>query len=169
MSIIHPELIARIQQIRCLTFDVEGILTLQYRSLQPPFSTDLFSQNDREGLIDLINQGFIVGIISSSESKLLQHLLQELHIPFIYLGAKDKRIGYEEIKQAMNLTDMECAHMGDGERDIPLLEKVGLAITVPHASSVIKEKSHYCTSHDGGWGAVGEVAYLMRRYQRELH
>ena len=166
---LHFDLIQKIFPLKCLLFDVEGILTLQYRSLKPPFSTDLFYHEDRLALMEMIQKEFIIGIISSGETKLLRKTLDDIKVPFIYLGVRDKVAAYEEMKMALNLEPHQFAHMGDGPLDAALFEKVGFSISVPNAPVEIQKKALYCTQKEGGWGAVEEICHLILHYQRGYH
>jgi len=166
---ISCDLIQRIFPLKCLLFDVEGILTLQYRSLQPPFVTDLFYHEDRLALMEMLQKEFIIGIISSGETKLLRKICQDMKIPFIYLGVRDKVAAFEEMRAALNFKPENFSHMGDGPLDADLFEKVGFSISVPNASIDIQKKALYCTKKEGGWGAVSEACQLILHYQRGYH
>lgn len=159
----------RLQQLRCLIFDMEGILSVQSRVSRPPFTENLLLDVDRESLKKLIDAGFIVAVISSGRSSLMKKNLLDIGIKWVYMGAYFKIEPYEEIKSLCGLTDSECAHMGDGPADVPLFEKVGFAVTVPHAELSLHHKAHYCTTAQGAWGAVREFADLIFYYQRRCH
>ncbi|RLC32948.1 MAG: phenylphosphate carboxylase subunit delta, partial [Deltaproteobacteria bacterium] len=51
----------------------------------------------------------------------------------------------------------EIAFMGDDLVDLPLMKKVGLAVTVADAHETVLEHAHLITSAKGGDGAVREV------------
>jgi 3-deoxy-D-manno-octulosonate 8-phosphate phosphatase (KDO 8-P phosphatase) len=117
----------------------------------------------------LIDNDFIIGVISSGGSKILRKHLQDLNIPFIYLGVQNKVEVYQEIKTSLSLEDHHFSHMGDGPLDAELFSKVGFSISVPNAPFDIKSQALYCTQSEGGWGAVAEVAKLILYYQRGYH
>ena len=62
----------------------------------------------------------------------------------------------------------EVAFMGDDLTDLPLLEKVGLAVTVPNAVAVVKEAAHFITSRNGGDGAYREMVDLIITAQGKM-
>jgi 3-deoxy-D-manno-octulosonate 8-phosphate phosphatase (KDO 8-P phosphatase) len=45
--------------------------------------------------------------------------------------------------------------------DIPVLDRVGLAVTVADADAVVKQHVHWITSRPGGQGAVREICDLI--------
>ena len=51
--------------------------------------------------------------------------------------------------------------MGDDIIDIPILEKVGFAVSVPNAPEYIASYAHYITKSSGGKGAVREVIDML--------
>ena len=51
--------------------------------------------------------------------------------------------------------------------DLPLMRRVGLAITVPNACAEAKKAAHYVTKKEGGKGAVREVDEIILRSQNK--
>jgi 3-deoxy-D-manno-octulosonate 8-phosphate phosphatase (KDO 8-P phosphatase) len=68
---------------------------------------------------------------------------------------------FSEILAAQKLTPREVAYMGDDWLDLPLLSRVGLAVTVSDAVAEVKEVAHYVTRQAGGRGAVRELCELI--------
>ena len=52
--------------------------------------------------------------------------------------------------------------IGDELFDIPVMKAVGFSATVPHAPEEVKREANYVTDHAGGWGAVREIADMIR-------
>ena len=52
-------------------------------------------------------------------------------------------------------------YAGDDWIDLPVLKRVGLAVTVPEADKIVKDSVHWVTSHGGGKGAVREICNLV--------
>jgi 3-deoxy-D-manno-octulosonate 8-phosphate phosphatase (KDO 8-P phosphatase) len=62
---------------------------------------------------------------------------------------------------ATGLEAPELCYAGDDWLDIPVLDRVGLAVTVADADAVVKEHAHWITSRNGGHGAVREICDLI--------
>jgi len=93
----------------------------------------------------------------------LRTRLKDLGITRAFLGVSDKLAIYNQIKNEEQLQDAEIAYMGDDIPDLPVMQKVALAITVPNAASEVKAIAHLCTTRGGGMGAVREACdYLLR-------
>ncbi|MGZ5144219.1 MAG: phenylphosphate carboxylase subunit delta, partial [Burkholderiales bacterium] len=58
-----------------------------------------------------------------------------------------------------------CAYMGDDWVDLPVLTRCGLALSVPEAPAVVRQRVHYVTHASGGRGAVREACELMMQAQ----
>ena len=71
----------------------------------------------------------------------------------------------DKIIAATGLGVEQMAFMGDDLFDIPVLERVGFGVTVPHAVDAVKNRVHYVTQTPGGWGAVREIADAIRGAQ----
>ena len=59
----------------------------------------------------------------------------------------------------------QICFMGDDLIDIPILKRVGLAITVPNAMREVKDVAHHITDKEGGRGAVREVCEMLLKAQ----
>ena len=74
----------------------------------------------------------------------------------------------QELLGKLQLSPEVAAFMGDDVVDLPVMRRVGLAITVPKATPVVQDHSHYTTKHEGGHGAVREVCELIMSAQGTL-
>jgi 3-deoxy-D-manno-octulosonate 8-phosphate phosphatase (KDO 8-P phosphatase) len=63
----------------------------------------------------------------------------------------------------LGVTPAETACVGDDTPDLPMLEKVGLAIAVADAHPALRPVVHWVTTAPGGRGAVREVCDLIIR------
>jgi 3-deoxy-D-manno-octulosonate 8-phosphate phosphatase (KDO 8-P phosphatase) len=57
------------------------------------------------------------------------------------------------------------AYVGDDLPDLPILERVGLAIAVANAAPEVKRAAHYVTRRRGGEGAVREAIETILKAQ----
>ncbi|WP_068542963.1 KdsC family phosphatase [Thermodesulfatator autotrophicus] len=161
-----PEIFEKAAKIRLLLLDVDGILT-DARIIVDEAGREIkhFCVRDGMGIKLLQMAGLEVGLLSSRTSKPVSHRAQELGIDMIFQGEKDKLSLYEKIKGKKALSDQNIAFMGDDWVDIPVLARVGLAITVPEAWPPVKDYAHYVTQNKGGHGAVREVCDLLLKAQ----
>lgn len=126
-----------------------------------------FDARDGQGIRLLQRGGIRVGIISGRSSAAVTHRAKDLGIELLYQRAEDKLALYEKIKRRTGLSDLEIAYVGDDLVDLPLLERVGLAITVNDCWPDLKRIGDYVTRATGGRGAVREVAELLLKVQRK--
>ncbi|WP_022852767.1 KdsC family phosphatase [Thermodesulfatator atlanticus] len=162
MMSFPEEILKRASKIKLLLLDVDGILT-DGRIIIDASGSEIkhFCVRDGMGIKLLQMAGIEVGLLSSRTSLPVSHRAQELGIDLIIQGEKDKLSLYEKIKQEKSLKDEEIAFMGDDWVDIPVLARVGLAISVPEAWPPVKDYAHYVTKQNGGYGAVREVCDLI--------
>ena len=159
-----PEVLSRAKRVELLLLDVDGILTNGAIILTGSGEEiKVFSVLDGMGIKLLQKIGVEVGIVSSRNSKVVEHRGRELGIEIIVQGELDKLTAVESILKQKGLTFESVAYMGDDWVDIPLLRRTGLAITVPNAWPPVKEYAHYITLREGGKGAVREVCELIIR------
>lgn len=154
------------KKIRLAIFDVDGILTngmLIYG--QDGTEQKHFHVHDGLGMKLLMESGIDVAIITAKESNIVTRRMQHLGITHVYQGSSDKLPAYEDLKKKLNITDEQISYMGDDLTDLPLLRRVGLAITVPNAPNIIQQHSHWITATHGGNGAVREVCDTILQSQ----
>lgn len=156
----------RLKKIKLLLLDVDGVLTDGRIFWQEDQGwTRFFHVKDGYGLKLLMKAGIQVGVISGGDSKDVKTRVEFLKLNYAFLGDENKIVAFDKIVAASGLKPDQIAFMGDELFDIPVLEKVGFSATVPHAVDPVKERVHYITQHEGGWGAVREVADAIRKAQ----
>jgi len=156
------EIFQRAKKVKVLLLDVDGILTdgkIIFTSSGEEIKC--FSVFDGLGIKLLQNMGIEVGILSSRISKPLEIRAKELGIKVVIQGELNKLEAFEKFLLETGIKPEEVAYMGDDLIDIPVLKKVGFAITVPNAWDLVKQYAHYVTKRPGGNGAVREVAEII--------
>src|SRR3990170_4192462 len=113
----------------------------------------------------LMRAGIDVAIITARESKVVLHRARNLGIEMVYQKAMDKVIAFEDILKKRQLSPQETAYIGDELVDIPLLRRVGFAVTVKDAVADVKKHVDYTTAKNGGCGAVREICELILKVQ----
>jgi len=161
---------ARAKKIRVLLMDVDGVLTdgkIWLLSRRDGTASEIkgFSAHDGAGLKLARAAGLRTGVITGRESAAVAVRARDCEIEFIYQKQATKLGAYEEILRATGAVHSEVAYVGDDLPDIPLLERVGLAVAVANAAPEVKRSAHYVTARSGGEGAVREVIELIVKAQ----
>ena len=163
MSLLSPEaLAARARPIRIAAFDVDGIMTdgsLTFDSTGRELKT--FHVRDGLGLKLLQNAGIILAIVTGRSSSIVDVRARELGIRHVIQGSADKLVSCQTLLEQLGLDWTQCAYMGDDLPDLPVLEKCGLALTVPEAPVLIRNQAHWISPVGGGKGAVRCAAEMM--------
>jgi 3-deoxy-D-manno-octulosonate 8-phosphate phosphatase (KDO 8-P phosphatase) len=156
----------RARDVRMIVFDVDGVLTdgsLFYDNQGQEYKA--FNSRDGHGIKMLRASGVKTGIITGRTSQIVLHRARNLGIEYIYQGAEDKLEALQSLLQETGLTPDQIAYMGDDVVDLPVLNRCGLAITVPDAPDEVKARSHVVTQAGAGRGAAREVCELIMRAQ----
>jgi 3-deoxy-D-manno-octulosonate 8-phosphate phosphatase (KDO 8-P phosphatase) len=167
---VAASVLARAKKIRVLLMDVDGVLTdghVWLLSRRDGTASELkgFSAHDGAGLKLARAAGLRTGVITGRESSAVTQRSRECEIEFVFQGRATKLGAYEEILRATGASESEVAYVGDDLPDIPVLERVGLAIAVANAAPEVKRAAHYVTARTGGEGAVREVIELIVKAQ----
>ena len=166
MSLTRKQLLARARKIKLLLLDVDGVLTdgkIYY--LPNPrggfFETKTFHSRDGLGIRMAHAVGIKTGIITGRGTPVIVHRVKELGIHYLHQNTYDKIRAYEEICRDAGLKDEQVAYVGDDIVDLPVLERVGLAVGVADGAPSLRKKVHYWTRAAGGQGAVRETIELI--------
>jgi len=163
MTLLDLEAVTRrAARIRCLFLDIDGVMTDCRLYLGPDgFEIKAVHVRDGYGMKQLLKNGVELAVISGRPSEAMRARMAFLGIRHVYLDTEDKLPAYEAIRDRLGLTDEECAHMGDDVPDLPLLERVGLAMCVADAHPRVTDVCHWQSRHLGGNGAIREAADLI--------
>jgi len=167
---IAPSILSRAKKIRVLLMDVDGVLTdghVWLLSHRDGTASELkgFSAYDGSGLKLARAAGLRTGLITGRESAAVTQRARECEIEFVYQGRAAKLPAYEEILRATGASESEVAYVGDDLPDVPILQRVGLAVAVANAVPEVKRAAHFVTLRSGGEGAVREAIELIVKAQ----
>jgi len=159
----------KIKPIRLVAFDVDGVLTdggLYLSDSGDEFKR--FNSLDGHGLKMLRASGVELAIITGRRSKCVELRAKNLDIQRLYQGVDDKWEAMQSLLSETKLAPEAAAFMGDDVIDLPVMRRVGLAISVPAAPQLVRENAHYVSQREGGHGAVREVCELIMAAQGTL-
>lgn len=156
------DILERAAKIKLVIFDVDGVLTdgslflgddgLEYKA---------FNSRDGHGMKMLQQCGVTVAIITGRTSKVVEYRMQSLGVTHVYQGQLDKRQAFTELLEKLTLDAREVAYVGDDVVDLPVMTKVGLAIAVQDAHTMVLQHSHWQTPSCGGRGAGRDVCEML--------
>ena len=165
MQDIHSKAAA----VRLIVFDVDGVLTdgslfigddgQEYKA---------FNSKDGHGMVMLQQSGVEIAIITGRTSEVVRIRMASLGIERVYQGKREKLPAYEGIKQITGFDDEHIAYVGDDVVDLPVMTRVGFAVTVQDAHPLAKQHAHWVTPSGGGRGAAREVCELIMDAQGTL-
>lgn len=152
----------RAQNIRLVAFDVDGVLTdgsLLYNEAGEQLKR--FNALDGHGLKMLKQSGIRVVLITGRSGSIVMRRAADLGIDLVYQDARNKDQLISTIASDQSLNLEQIAYLGDDIIDLQAMQKVGLAVSVPHAPIYIQQAAHWVTTVNGGFGAARELADII--------
>ena len=161
---LSPELAQRAARVNLLVLDVDGVLT-DGRIVYADYGDELkcFDVQDGAGMVFWHRAGLKSAIITARQSRLIKRRAKEMRVDFLAQKQLLKLPAYEEVLKRFRVTAEQVCAMGDDLMELPILRRVGFAVSVPNAVDEVKQASHYVTRKDGGRGAVRETVELILR------
>lgn len=163
------ELQNRAADIRLMVFDVDGVLT-DGRLLYDEQGAELkaFHSRDGFGMKAAPRFGLPLALITGRSSPMVTRRARELNIEHVYQGCDDKLAALADLLSRTGLAPTQLAYAGDDWIDLPVMARVGLAMTVADADPVVREQAHYVTTACGGAAAGREMIALLLQAQGKL-
>ena len=156
----------RASRVKLMIFDVDGVLTdggLRYGPDGELIKT--FNVLDGHGIKLLQQSGVKTAIISARQSAIVARRAADLGIGILMQGVHDKRAAFERTASEAGMTPDVCGFMGDDVIDLPVMTRVGFAVSVPNGHPEVRSRAHYVAEAAGGRGAVREVCDFILRAQ----
>lgn len=154
----------RARAIALVSFDVDGVLT-DGRIVYSDDGREIkaFHVQDGSAIKMLQAAGITVALITGRSSPVVARRAAELGITHVRQAAGDKAAALDGILGELGLTLAAAAHVGDDLPDLPLFDRVGLAVGVPNGHPSALARVHYVTQLAGGQGVAREVCELLLR------
>ena len=163
---ISPALKKRAAQIQIVLMDVDGTMTdgsvtLLSQADGSALEIKTFDAHDGQGLTLAHTAGVRTGCITGRESAALMRRAKEMKMEFIYMKQAMKIPAYEEILKKSGVPESAVAFIGDDLPDLPIMQRVGLAVAVGDAVVEVKKAAHFTTQAHAGRGAIREAIELI--------
>lgn len=163
---MNQEAYERAKRIKLVVFDVDGVMTDGSLYLcDDGQEYKAFNSQDGLGMKLMKASGVDMAIITGRTSKVVVKRAENTGVAHFFQGVEDKLEAFLHLAAELGLDHSQCAFMGDDVVDLPPMLRSGLAITVPAAPAMVRERAHYVTSREGGRGAVREVTELIMQAQ----
>ena len=166
---LSASLLKRAKQIQVLLMDVDGTLSRGVCLLSQADGTGMelkiFNPQDGLGMNLARIEGLHTGVITGRESAALAQRAKEMNLEYVYQKQPTKIPAYEEILKRAGVRDSAVAYLGDDLPDLPVMQRVGLALAVADAVAEVREAAHYITTARAGEGAAREVVELILKAQ----
>lgn len=156
----------RAARVKLMIFDVDGVLTdgsLHYGADGEALKT--FNVHDGLGIKLLQESGVQTAIISARISAQVAKRAADLGIVHVHQGGHDKLTPFNALLARLGITADEVGFIGDDIVDLPILGRVGFAVSVPNGRSEVHARAHLITEAAGGRGAVREVCEFILHAQ----
>ena len=157
---------AKAQKIKLVIFDVDGVLTdgsLFYGDDGQEYKA--FQARDGHGMKMLQKSGVDIAIITGRQSEVVAHRAKNLNIDHVYQGQLEKLPAFKTLLEKLDLLPEEVAYVGDDVVDLPIMIRVGLAVTVKDGHELVKKHAHWVTENCGGHGAAREICEFIMQAQ----
>src|SRR5579862_2202591 len=146
--------------------DVDGTMTaggvtLLSQTEEIAVEIKTFDAHDGQGLTLAHTAGLRTGCITGRQSSALLRRAREMNMEFVYMKQPLKIPAYEEILRKAGVPESAVAYVGDDLPDLPVMNRVGLAVAVGDAVPEVKKAAHYVTKARAGRGAIREAIELI--------
>jgi len=156
----------RARAVKLLILDIDGVMT-DGRIIYSVYGDELrfFDVQDGFGLTLLHRAKLRTVIITAKKSRIVKLRARDLRVTKTYHGHCDKLRIFQKVIRRFRVKPEEVCFIGDDLVDLPVLKRVGFAVSVPNAVDEVKAVAHYVTRRSGGRGAVREICDMLLKAQ----
>jgi 3-deoxy-D-manno-octulosonate 8-phosphate phosphatase (KDO 8-P phosphatase) len=167
-SRLPPQLRAKLEPIRLLVLDVDGVLT-DGTLLYTADGEQAKAFNVRDGLAIrlLLAGGIRVAVITGRSSASVAARCADLGLDadLVVLGSRAKEDDLDRLLAACGVADRELAAIGDDLPDLPVLGRAGFSFCPADAAPEVAAACDHVCGSNGGFGVVREAAELLLKAQ----
>jgi 3-deoxy-D-manno-octulosonate 8-phosphate phosphatase (KDO 8-P phosphatase) len=169
-SILQRRLLnPRLQSIRLLVCDVDGVLTdggLHYD--EQGLVSKRFDVRDGLAMRMLQRAGITVALLSGGRSGAIEQRARHLEIEHCYVGIGDKLNKIQSLGRDLALMREHIAFLGDDLNDLAVRPAAGLLVATADAARPLRRQADWVLSRPGGHGAVRELAEALLASRHRL-
>ena len=156
-----PMLQDRLRRIRAVIYDFDGVHTDDKVSVDSSgLESVRVSRSDGAGVRNLRNANIAQLILSRESDPVVHRRAEKLQIDCV-APCDDKWTFLQKWISDRQYEPHEIAYLGNDTNDIECMERVGVGLAVANAHPRVLEKADIVLSHDGGDGAIRELADLL--------
>jgi len=158
VSKLSAELKQKLQRIKLIVLDVDGVLTNGAIILGGENSdTKHFHVQDGFGITLAKQTGIKFGILTGRTSDAVKRRVEELKIDFYECGHFYKQDALKDMISNAGLTAEQVLYMGDDVLDLVCKPHVGVFIAPANATARVQQDADWITERKGGDTAVREM------------
>jgi len=163
---LMKEIVEKAKRVKILIVDIDGVMT-DGRIIYSVYGDELkfFDVHDGFGISLLNRVNIKTVIITAKKSRIVKMRGRDLKVARVYAGFIDKLIPFNDLLKRFKVAPEEICFIGDDLIDVPVLKRVGFAVSVPNAMEEAKAAAHHITSKPGGRAAVREICDLILKSQ----
>ncbi|MBR7889472.1 HAD-IIIA family hydrolase [Marinomonas sp. A79] len=158
----QPEWIDKLNAIKLVVFDVDGVLT-DGRLLYTEHGETIKRFNVKDGVAMklLPKWGIEVAVITAKDSAPLRQRMKDLKVEHFYPGCHNKAAAFAELVARLGIDPSQAAYVGDDVIDLQVMPKVGVALCPSDAHVLLKRHCPIVLTKAAGEGVAREVADLI--------
>ncbi|MBK4765284.1 MAG: 3-deoxy-manno-octulosonate-8-phosphatase KdsC [Pantoea sp. Brub] len=167
---VSKHIITIANKIKLLICDVDGVMSdgIIYIGNNGE-ELKAFHVRDGYGIRSLLKANLEVAVITGRTARSVENRCNILGINHLYQGQSNKLLAYYNLLNKLSLCNNQVSYIGDDLIDLPVMNKVGLSVTVPNAHPLLLSNSHYITYISGGYGAVRELCDIILIAQNKFN
>ena len=150
---------AKLQKIKLLILDVDGVMTDGYIYYeQNGNQIKRFSVKDGLGIRFLQKANIQIAIVTGGKGKVIKNRAKDLNIKYVKWNIKNKRKEVHNLKKLLNIDKTKVAYLGDDLNDLTVKKEVALLVGTNDSSKDFKKNCDAVLLNNGGENAIRELA-----------
>ncbi len=159
------ELVRKLQRVRLIALDVDGVLTDGGIFISESGEFKRFDIKDGHGIVVAQRAGITFALISGRASTATTARARELGISEVHQGIRDKKSVLLKLAEKLSIGQEGILYMGDDIQDLGVMAWSGCSAAPCDACPEVLSRAMIVAKCGGGHGAVREVIELVLKAQ----
>lgn len=145
--------------IKLVLLDIDGVLTDGKVTVDAAGrESKTLDYRDIDAIFELKRRGVRVGFVTGEASPIARFFRKRFAPDFFRSGCKEKLAAVRAIQRKARVADDEICYMGDGWRDLPVLQALKHGACPANAAPAVRKAARLRMKACGGDGCVQELA-----------
>ncbi len=155
-------------EIRCIFFDIDGVLTDGNVYIdERGHESKSYRLTEIDAINTLVQKGYSIIAITGEDTPIVDVFKKRIEWTEFVKGCKNKLFEVQRICKEFGVERENICYVGDGKYDVPAIKYAGLGVCPDNAINAAKDVADIVLSGRGGENCINELCEYIIKLERD--